>query len=112
MQVFSYILLATAIVVLILVGLASLVGIAIYNGLLPVYASDIAKEVGNGALMGLLTVTFCIANAIIALIGSVVLKYSPQLPLFLGSALVFVATVLLVRFIYVKLEYHITKMSI
>jgi predicted MFS family arabinose efflux permease len=88
------------------------VSIAIYSGLLPVFASDIADDVGNGALMGLLTVTFCIANAIIALIGSLVLKSSPQMTLFMGSALVFVASLLLVRFIYVKLEYLITKVSV
>ncbi|MCL1127800.1 hypothetical protein [Shewanella surugensis] len=43
--------------------------ITIYNGLLPVYAFELNKDVGNGALMGLLTVTFCIANAVIAIVG-------------------------------------------
>ncbi len=78
------------------------VSIAIYNGLLPVFASDINKEVGNGALMGLLTATFCIANAIIALVGSLALKLDPALPLFLGSALVITSTILLTRFIYAR----------
>jgi DHA1 family tetracycline resistance protein-like MFS transporter len=75
------------------------VSIAIYNGLLPVFASDINQDVGSGALMGLLTVTFCIASTIIALVGSFALKLHPAMPLYLGSSLVIVSTVLLIRFI-------------
>lgn len=80
------------------------VSLAIYNGLLPVYASDINKEVGNGALMGLLTVTFCIANTIMALVGSVILKVSSSAPLILGGGLIIVASILLTRFINININ--------
>lgn len=78
------------------------VSIAIYNGLLPVYASDMNPQVGNGALMGLLTVTFCIANTLISLIGSIALKADPALPMFLGSGLILLSTVLLARLVSAK----------
>ena len=76
------------------------IGIAIYNGLLPVYASEANPDVGNGSLMGLLTVTFCIANTIIALIGSQALKFGADVPLLLGSALVLVSSLMLARYLF------------
>ncbi|WP_299491493.1 MFS transporter [uncultured Shewanella sp.] len=76
--------------------------IAIYNGLLPVYMSDINKHVGNGALMGLLTVTFCIANAVIAIFGSLMLVLSVALPLYLGAALIALSSLLVIKFAYQK----------
>ncbi len=85
----------------IMISLFALTGItiAIYNGLLPVFASDINPDTGNGALMGLLTVTFCIANVVISLLGSLVLKSNPTFPLYLGSVLVMLSALLLGRFL-------------
>lgn len=74
------------------------IGIAIYNGLLPVYMSDSCPEVGNGALMGLLTVTFYLSSTIIAFVGSLVLKLDHSAPIYLGSAMVLAATLMLIRF--------------
>lgn len=76
------------------------VGIAIYNGLLPVYISDINNNMGNGALMGLLSMTFYISSTLIAFFGSLVLHLDTAGPLYLGSALVVIATILLARFVY------------
>jgi MFS family permease len=81
--------------------------LAVYNGLLPVYASDIASDVGNGALMGLLTVIFCISSAIIALVGSYALTLHPALPLFLGSGLVVISMFLFARFSYSNVRYNV-----
>ncbi|NQZ10740.1 MAG: MFS transporter [Algicola sp.] len=83
------------------------VSLAVYNGLLPVFASDIVSDVGNGALMGLLTVIFCISNAIIALVGSYALTLHPALPLFLGSGLVALSMVLFTRFAYSNVGYNV-----
>ena len=76
------------------------VGVAIYNGLLSVYVSDMNQDVGNGALMGLLTVTFCIGNSIIAIIGSFVLKILPSAPMILGSGLIVLSSILMVKYLY------------
>ena len=72
--------------------------IAIYNGLLPVFMSDIAKDVGNGALMGLITVIFCISNTVIALVGSFALQYGAAVPMYMGCFFVLLSAVLLVRY--------------
>ncbi|MCL1127237.1 MFS transporter [Shewanella surugensis] len=74
--------------------------IAIYNGLLPAYASDTNQDVGSGALMGLLTATFFLANSVIAILGSIILILSPAFPLFLGSCLILISTLLMMKFIY------------
>lgn len=79
------------------------VSIAIYNGLLPVYVSEQNQHLGNGALMGLLTVTFCIANAIIAILGSIVLTISAVFPLYLGAVLILFSGVLMIKFV---LDHH------
>lgn len=79
--------------------------ISIYNGLLPVFMSDVAKDVGSGALMGLITVTFCIANTVIALVGSVALQYGAAVPMYMGCAFILLSAVLLVRYMLNLDEY-------
>jgi predicted MFS family arabinose efflux permease len=74
--------------------------IAVYNGLLPVYLSDNHQDEGNGALMGLLTATFCISNTIMALVGSYALTFGPQVPMFMGSGFIALAVLILVRYLY------------
>ncbi|WP_298773135.1 MFS transporter [uncultured Shewanella sp.] len=74
--------------------------VAIYNGLLPVYTSDVNQHIGNGALMGLLTVTFCIANAVIAIFGSLALTISAVFPLYLGAILIGLSSLLVIKFAY------------
>ena len=74
--------------------------ISIYNGLLPVFMSDSVKDVGNGALMGLITVTFCIANTVVALVGSIALQYGAAVPMYLGCGFVFLAAILLAKFMF------------
>lgn len=70
--------------------------IALYNGLFPVYLSDVHNnEKENGALMGLMTSAFCMANVIIAIVGSFLLLIDPKLPLFVGSGLIFCSMLLL-----------------
>ncbi len=76
------------------------VGIAIYNGLLPVYISDINQHLGHGALMGLLSVTFYVSSTVIAFFGALVLHIDTAGPLYVGCVLVIVASLLLARFIY------------
>ncbi|WP_299004245.1 MFS transporter [uncultured Shewanella sp.] len=78
------------------------VTIAIYNGLLPVYTSEVNRHVGNGALMGLLTVTFCIANAVMAIFGSLVLTISIAFPMYLGAILIGLSSLLVIKFAYRK----------
>ena len=72
--------------------------ISIYNGLLPVFISDTVKDVGNGALMGLITVTFCIANTVIALVGSYALQFGAAVPMYMGCVFVFLSAILLAKF--------------
>lgn len=71
--------------------------IAIYNGILPAYITDTAPDLGNGAIMGLLTSTFCLANVVIALVGSVLLTYSHSAPLLLALGLTTFAALYLVK---------------
>lgn len=71
--------------------------IAIYNGVLPGYITDAAPNLGNGAIMGLLTSTFCLANVVIALLGSVLLTYSHSAPLLLALGLTTFAALYLVK---------------
>lgn len=78
--------------------------ISIYNGLLPVYMSDTHPEVGSGALMGLLTMIFCLSNTIMALIGSVLLIYGAELLIYVAGVLMFIAALLLMR--YIRIHDH------
>lgn len=59
--------------------------IATFNGLMPVYVSDSQEGKGNGAIMGLLTMTFCIANVIAAVIGGPLLLLDSVWPLFVSA---------------------------
>ena len=68
--------------------------IATFNGLMPVYVSDSQQGKGNGAIMGLLTMTFCIANVIAAMIGGPLLLLDSQWPLFVSSGFFLLAMVL------------------
>ncbi len=44
---------------------------AIYNGVVPAWCAEKFGEHGNGAVMGLLSTTFCLANILMAAAGSV-----------------------------------------
>ncbi len=72
--------------------------IATFNGLLPVFISDNQPDRGNGAAMGLLTTTFCIANVFAAIAGGLLLQMDSNWPLFLASGLYLVVLFLLDRF--------------
>lgn len=76
--------------------LFALTGIAIacFNGLMPVYISDAQQGKGNGAIMGLTTMTFCIANVIAALIGGPLLLLDSTWPMFVSAGFFVVATAL------------------
>lgn len=68
--------------------------IASFNGLMPVYVSDKQQGKGNGAVMGLLTMTFCIANVIAAVIGGPLLLVDASWPLYVSAGFFLVAMVL------------------
>lgn len=68
--------------------------LAVINGLLPVYVSDKKAQSGNGAVMGLITMTFCIANVFAAVIGGALLNINADMPLFTSSALFLAACAL------------------
>ncbi|MUH72169.1 MFS transporter [Psychrosphaera haliotis] len=78
----------------------SLTGIlvATFNGLLPVYISENQSGKKNGAAMGLLTTTFCIANVFAAIFGGLLLQLSSHWPLFLSSMFYIVSLTLLYLF--------------
>jgi DHA1 family tetracycline resistance protein-like MFS transporter len=58
---------------------------ALYNTILPVYCSERFANYGHGAVMGLISTTFCIANVVVALIGSGVTLIDTRLILLLGA---------------------------
>jgi len=68
--------------------------IATFNGLLPVYVSDSQQGKGNGAIMGLITMTFCIANVIAAMIGGPLLLLDSVWPLFVSAGFFLLAMLL------------------
>ncbi|GAB2995533.1 MFS transporter [Psychrosphaera aestuarii] len=72
--------------------------VATFNGLLPVYISENQSGRKNGAAMGLLTTTFCIANVFAAVCGGVLLQLNSQWPLFLSSMFYIVSLTLLYRY--------------
>ena len=74
-------------------------GIAMNSGLLPVLASESNPDLGSGALMGLLTIAFFLSNVIIALIGSYVLTWGAQLPLFIAGAFIGLSAIMLIQFV-------------
>jgi MFS family permease len=73
------------------VGLAAIIlfGIpnAFYNAVVPGWCSDRFGGYGQGAVMGLLSTIFCIANILMALAGSVLTLVDTRLVLLLGAAL-------------------------
>ncbi|MET0264463.1 MAG: MFS transporter [Duganella sp.] len=73
------------------IGLAVIVlfGIphAFYNGILPNWCAEKFGVHGQGAVMGLISTTFCLANILMALAGAVLTLIDTRLILLLGSAL-------------------------
>jgi DHA1 family tetracycline resistance protein-like MFS transporter len=73
------------------VGLAAIVlfGIpnAIYNAIIPGWCAERFGSYGQGAVMGLLSTTFCLANIVMALVGSVLTLIDTRLILLLGALL-------------------------
>lgn len=73
------------------VGLAAIVlfGIpnAIYNAVIPGWCAERFGDLGQGAIMGLLSTTFCLANILMALAGSVLTLFDTRWILLLGAAL-------------------------
>jgi DHA1 family tetracycline resistance protein-like MFS transporter len=86
---------ATAVVVLAAgnawVGLAAIVlfGIpqAFYMAIVPNWCAERFGHHGQGAVMGLLSTTFCLANILMALAGAVLTLIDTRLILLLGAAL-------------------------
>ena len=70
--------------------------IAITNGMIPTYLSKYFGHLGQGKVMGLQTTVFCIANVIIAVIGGPISILSADLILWIGAALVLVATTVMI----------------
>ena len=66
--------------------------LAVFNGLMPVYISDEQKGKSNGAVMGLLTMTFCISNVVAAVFGGILLQWNSDSPLYLSAVLFIVAS--------------------
>jgi DHA1 family tetracycline resistance protein-like MFS transporter len=73
------------------VGLAAIVlfGIpnAIYNAIIPGWCAERFGALGQGAIMGLLSTTFCLANILMALAGAGLTLIDTRLILLLGAAL-------------------------
>ena len=60
---------------------------AIYNAVIPGWCAERFGYLGQGAVMGLLSTTFCLANILMALAGSVLTLFDTRLILWLGAAL-------------------------
>ena len=60
---------------------------AFYNAIMPGWCADRFGGYGQGAVMGLLSTIFCIANILMALAGSVLTLIDTRLVLLLGAAL-------------------------
>ena len=58
---------------------------ALYNAVLPVYCSERFAEHGQGAVMGLISAIFCVANVLVALVGAGVTLIDTRLILLLGA---------------------------
>lgn len=73
------------------IGLAAIIlfGIpnAIYNAIIPGWCAERFGGYGQGAVMGLLSTTFCLANIVMALVGSVLTLIDTRLILLLGALL-------------------------
>ena len=60
---------------------------AFYNATVPAWCAERFGALGQGAVMGLLSTTFCLANILMALAGSVLTLIDTHLILWLGAAL-------------------------
>ena len=73
------------------IGLAAIVlfGVpnAFYNATIPAWCAERFGALGQGAVMGLLSTTFCLANILMALAGSVLTLIDTRLILLLGAVL-------------------------
>lgn len=71
------------------VGLAAIILFGIpnsfYNALLPSWCAERFGHYGQGAVMGLISTTFCLANIIMALLGSLLTLIDTRLILLLGA---------------------------
>jgi DHA1 family tetracycline resistance protein-like MFS transporter len=64
---------------------------AIYNAVMPAWCAERFGALGQGAVMGLLSTIFCLANILMALAGAVLTLIDTRLILFLGATLSAVA---------------------
>jgi DHA1 family tetracycline resistance protein-like MFS transporter len=60
---------------------------AFYNAVVPAWCAERFGSHGQGAVMGLLSTTFCLANIIMALAGAVLTLFDTRLVLMLGACL-------------------------
>jgi len=73
----------TGLIAIILFGIPN----AYYNAILPAWSAERFGQHGQGAVMGLISVTFCLANIVMALAGSVLSLLDTRLILLLGACL-------------------------
>ncbi|MBV8501718.1 MAG: MFS transporter [Paucibacter sp.] len=82
-------------------GVACIVGAgaaqSLYNAVLPAWMSERFADHGQGRVMGLLTTTFCIANVLIALVGSALALLSVRSVMALGGLCCVASALLLLR---------------
>ena len=73
------------------IGIAAIVLFGIphsfYNGIVPTWCAERFGAHGQGAVMGLISTTFCLANILMALIGAVLTLIDTRLILLLGAVL-------------------------
>ncbi|WOH38670.1 MFS transporter [Thalassotalea fonticola] len=69
--------------------------IAIYNAMLPIFASEQFADVSQGKLMGLITTTFSLSNVLMAIIGSIISLYGSVYSIMFGGLLMLIAISLL-----------------
>ena len=73
------------------IGIAGIVAFglphAFYNALVQVWAADRFSDHGQGAVMGLLSTTFCLANILMAAAGAVLTLIDTRLILLTGAGL-------------------------
>ncbi len=60
---------------------------AYYNAVMPVWCAERFGHLGQGAVMGLLSTIFCLANILMALLGSVLTLIDTRLILLVGAGL-------------------------
>jgi DHA1 family tetracycline resistance protein-like MFS transporter len=60
---------------------------AYYNAIMPVWCAERYGHLGQGAVMGLLSTIFCLANILMALLGSVLTLIDTRLILLVGAGL-------------------------